>query len=164
MSVFKLNLNAKTLSPSDVGNIIVDYFDSLETTEEVTSPGNPALGILPSTLERKVTLSPTIAGLAMQLNMTPKRLFTYADVNFESEEKGEQEKSQMISRALAFIAQHYEQGGDIKKNATFNWNMLKALGYPEKTQVDHTINGDSLAELAAKADKLRNSSSQEDSK
>lgn len=156
MSVFKLNLNAKTLSPSDVGNIIVDYFNSLTTTKEVTVPANSITGQQAYNESREVTLSPTIAGLAMELNMTPKRLFTYADVNFESEEKGEQEKSQMISRALAFIAQHYEQGGDIKKNATFNWNMLKALGYPEKTQVDHTINGDSLAELAAKADKLRN--------
>lgn len=134
MEKFNLNLRPKVLSPSDVGNILFDYFKNLSDKGK----------------------TPTVAGLALELNIPPKKLFAYADDNIDSIDENEQEKAQLISRALAFIAEHYETGGDEKKNSTFNWNILKALGYPEKTVVDLQSKGESLVSLAKKANELRN--------
>jgi hypothetical protein len=133
MQEFSLALQPQELSPSDVGNIIYDYFHKIKENDE----------------------TPTVAGLALVLNLTPSKIFDYANVNIDAVKEGEQQKAQIIARALAYISEYYETGGDTKKNSTFNWNMLKALGYPEKTTVDHTIDGLSLAELAQEAKKIR---------
>lgn len=136
MQEFKLDLVPQDLSASDVGNIIFDYFTNLKETKQ----------------------KPTVAGLALVLNYPPQKLFKYVEASIDNTvQTNEQEKAQLISRALAHIAEHYEEGGDIKRNSTFNWNMLKALGYPEKTTVDHTIEGLSLVELAKQAKQIRES-------